>query len=373
MEKFNKRNISNIINERTFNKKNNPNISNSSDITHNNYYNSTDIIKNKSLRKNILKQEMKKDSIKKENNIMNFSTDKIVVENTINNNDIKYVFENSSNSYFNNFGTTRGYSESNKILENYIIRLKNFGFPELGDIKLSSDITEQEKTFSFLDYLITKETNNLERNNIKEKEKEEQILKNKNLENKISLLTEKLNSKEKKLLDLDKKIQEQKDFYENKIDELTKDNQYLTFISNKITLKKKNLEFKLYSLNKTMNKFENMKSNIINAVEAIDHVQNNDMEKMLIRVKNTEKLIESLKCEYNESLRELSFQVSSFRNLIFEIYNEICVILEKPYNIENYIYNLPFLELMNHLKKLFKKSLELLKERVCMNDIEDLI
>ena len=66
-----------------------------------------------------------------------------------------------------------------------------------------------------------------------------------------------------------------------------------------------------------MNKFENMKSNIINAVEAIDHVQNNDMEKMLIRVKNTEKLIESLKCEYNESLRELSFQVSSFRNLIF--------------------------------------------------------
>ena len=120
MEKFNKRNISNIINERTFNKKNNPNISNSSDITHNNYYNSTDIIKNKSLRKNILKQEMKKDSIKKENNIMNFSTDKIVVENTINNNDIKYVFENSSNSYFNNFGTTRGYSESNKILENYI-------------------------------------------------------------------------------------------------------------------------------------------------------------------------------------------------------------------------------------------------------------
>ena len=195
MEKFNKRNISNIINERTFNKKNNPNISNSSDIIHNNYYNSTDIIKNKSLRKNILKQEMKRDSIKKENNIMNFSTDKIVVENTINNNDIKYVFENSSNSYFNNFGTTRGYSESNKILENYIIRLKNFGFPELGDIKLSSDITEQEKTFSFLDYLITKETNNLERNNIKEKEKEEQILKNKNLENKISLLTEKLNSK----------------------------------------------------------------------------------------------------------------------------------------------------------------------------------
>ena len=116
-----------------------------------------------------------------------------------------------------------------------------------------------------------------------------------------------------------------------------------------------------------------MKSNIINAVESIDQLQNKDMIQMLTRVKNTEKLIESLKCEYNESLRELSFQVSSFRNLLFEIHNEICILLEKPYNIDNKIYNLPFLELVNYLKKIFKKNLELLKEKIYMSDIEDLI
>ena len=70
-------------------------------------------------------------------------------------------------------------------------------------------------------------------------------------------------------------------------------------------------------MNKTINKFENMKSNIINAVEAIDYVQNTDMAKMLSRVKGAEKLIEALKGRYNESLRQLSLELSSYKNLIF--------------------------------------------------------
>ena len=116
-----------------------------------------------------------------------------------------------------------------------------------------------------------------------------------------------------------------------------------------------------------------MKSNIINAVEVIDQAQNKDMAKMLNRVRNSEKLIETLKSEYNESLRDLSFKVSSFRNLIFEIHNEICILLEKPYNIENKIYDLPFLEVINCLKKTFKKNFELLKEKIDLNNFEDLI
>ena len=73
-------------------------------------------------------------------------------------------------------------------------------------------------------------------------------------------------------------------------------------------------------MNKTINKFENMKSNIINAVEAIDHVQNSDMAKILTRVKGAEKLIEALKGGYNESLRQLTLEVSSYKNLVFEIH-----------------------------------------------------
>ena len=94
---------------------------------------------------------------------------------------------------------------------------------------------------------------------------------------------------------------------------------------------------------------------------------------MLNRVKNTEKLIESLKFEYNESLRDLSFQISSFKNLIFEIHNELCILLQKPFNVENNVYNLPFLDVIDYLKKTFKKNLELLKEKIYVSDMEDLI
>ena len=361
-------------NEWTFYQRITPNISNSSDITPIYFNNSSQRNKNKSLKKDILiKEENKTDYIKKEKNIMNISTDKIIVGDTINNNDIKYIFENSANSYMNNFQTNKAFSESNKILENYIIRLKNFGFPELGEIYLSSDISEQEKTFIFFDYLISKETKNLETYSFKEREKEEKIKIIKKLENKISKLTEELNIKEKELVNIDNKLKGQKDFYENEITQLTKDKENLIYINNKISLKKKNLEHKFYSLNQTLNKFQNIKSNIINAVEVIDQTQNKDMTKMLNRVKNTEKLISSLKTEYNESLRQLSFQISSFRHLIIEINKEICILLNNSYNIGNEIFELPFLEEINYIKKVFKKNLDSLKEMIYLNNTEDLV
>ena len=370
MKKLNKHEISRQ--DWTYYKRITPNTSNSSDIIPTNFHNCS-YNKNKSLRKKLLKEEIKTNSIKNRKNVMNFNTDKIVVGNTINNNDIKYIFDNSSNSYFNNFQTIKDNPESNKILENYIIRLKNFGFPEIGEIHLSNDISEQEKTFNFLEFLITKEANNLERNNIKSKENEEQTKKINDLENKTTQFMEELKIKKDQILNLDQKLKEQKDFYEHQITQLSKENENLISINNKILLKKKNLEFKIHSLNKTFNKFESMKSNIINAVEVIDHAQNKDMAKMLNIVRNTEKLIESLKSEYNESLRDISFQVSSYRNLIFEIHNEICILLEKPYNIEKKIYDLPFLKVINCLKKTFQKNLELLKEKINLNNFEDLI
>ena len=346
-----------------------PNTSNSSDLILNDSHLLTNT-NNKIFRTNIFENEIKND-FNKEKKVMNFSTDKIVFGNNINHNDIKYVFENSTNSFMNNFQTIKPNSESNKILENYIIRLKNFGFPELGEIYLSSDISEQEKTFCFFDYLISKEANNIEIINKKEKILEENIRKNIDLTKIISQISDELNLKEKKLIALEKKFKEQKDYYEQQINELIKDNAYLTDMTKKISTKNKNLELKLSSLNKTLNKYQNMKSNIINAVEIIDQVQNNDMSKMLTRVKNTERLIESLKCEYNESLRELSSQINSFKDLIFGIYNEICILLGKSYNIDDKIYNLPFLDLVIYLKKAFKIKLELMKEKICISDIDD--
>jgi hypothetical protein len=120
-------------------------------------------------------------------------------------------------------------------------------------------------------------------------------------------------------------------------------------------------------MNKTIHKFENMKSNIINAVEAIDHVQNNDMTKMLTRVKGAEKLIEALKGGYNESLRQLSLEISAYKNLINEIHNELCVLLENPHSIENKVYNMSYLEAIEYYKKIFKKNINLIKGKFEMN------
>ena len=50
---------------------------------------------------------------------------------------------------------------------------------------------------------------------------------------------------------------------------------------------------------------------IINAFETMDYVQTNDMSKMLSRVKGAEKLIETLKHGYNESLEDPKAHKSS--------------------------------------------------------------
>ena len=307
-----------------------------------------------------------------ENKMLNLSTDKIMNNSTIDNNDIKYKKDNKNNKtkQNNNLSNNNIYTKSNNILDNYIIRLKNFGFPEIGEIYLSSDTHEQEKTFNFFDYIITKETNNLENNHIKDKQCNEYKDKCEKLEyklinlNKEIINTNKLNKNIQK--DYEQKLKKQKEFYEQKISLLNKDNEYLTYVNNNIYFKKKNLELKLYSMNKTINKFEDMKSNIINAVEEIDYAQSNDMAKMLSRVKGAEKLIEALKGGYNESLRQLTFEISTLKNLIHEINNEICVLLDNPLNIENDVFEMPFKEAIDYYKKVFKNNIGMIKEKIAI-------
>ena len=313
-----------------------------------------------------------KNYFNKEPNLLYVSTDKIMHNSTINNNDINYrrdnnIMNNKSRTS-NNFYKNSIYTKSNNILDNYIIRLRNFGFPEIGEIYLSSDTREQEKTFNFFDYIISKETNNLENTHKKDKEYNEYKDKCEKLQyklinlNKELINTNKINKNIQK--DLEHTIKKQKEFYEQKISLLNKDKEYLTYVNNNIYFKKKNLELKLYSMNKTINKFEDMKSNIINAVEEIDYVQSNDMAKMLSRVKGAEKLIEALKAGYNESLRQLSLEISSLKNLIFEIHNEICVLLDNPLTIEDNVYEMPFSEAIEYYKKIFKNNLGMLKEKI---------
>ena len=346
----------------------------------NNYYIINHNTRLRTSQKNINTEETNKDYRnyfnKNGKNYVNFIPQDLNDEPTINQNDINYTKDNKSNksqTISNFYRNSKIYNKPNNILENYIIRLKNFGFPEIGEIYLSPDAHEQEKTFNFFDYIIAKETNNLEKNNIKAKEYEDYKGKYKELQYKIINLKGELNNNiqlsKKMKEDLEFKIKKQKDMYEQKLSLLNKNNEYLTYVNNKIYFKKKNLELKLYSMNQTINKFEDMKSNIINAVEAIDNAQSNDMAKMLTRVKGAEKLIETLKGGYNESLRELSLKVSSLKNLIYEIHNEISILLENPRTIEKNDNDMSFYDTIEYYKKIFKHNIRSLKDKMQMIDI----
>ena len=354
------KNISSYISEGNLDNNNNYNLN----------YNSFNNSNNNNLKIHDTSTDYRNYFNKNDKTIINISTDKIIEDS----NDINFTNGNENiKSNSNDYYQSNIFTKSNNILDNYIIRLKNFGYPEIGEIYLSSDTHEQEKTFNFFDYIIAKEANNIEKNNIKEKEFEDYKKKCKDLEYKIISLNQEYNNNIKNSInlkkDLEHKLKKQKEFYEQNLSTLNKDNEYLMYVNNKIYFKKKNLELKLYSMNKTINKFENMKSNIINAVEAIDYVQNTDMAKMLSRVKGAEKLIEALKGGYNESLRQLSLELSSYKNLIFEIHNEICVLLDNPYNIENKVYDMTYLDAIEYYKRIFKNNINLIKERFETNGI----
>ena len=227
------------------------------------------------------------------------------------------------------------------LIENYLIQLKKFGYPEMGKIYLSPVYREQEKTHNFFEFLIKKE---IKTQNI-------------NFEFQIKSLKNQLNTELKKNLLLKKEI-ENKTQQQN---EYIEENKNLKSIINKITSEKNNLS-------ETLKKFESMKTIIINAFETMDYVQTNDMSKMLSRVKGAEKLIETLKYGYNESLKELTKEMNILKNFVIKLNNELCSILDKSCNIDENIYNFSFDDSFNLIKEAFKRNFKLLKKMVYNNN-----
>jgi len=268
---------------------------------------------------------------------------------------------NAKNSNKNIYINKQEEQKKVDLIENYLIKLKNCGYPEMGKIYLSPDLNEQEKTFNFFEYIVKKESLNI---NNKEKYKK----KYEELEYQLQNLKQELNNeiKSNSLIqkDLEYKIKKQKEYYDKQLVNLNKDNIYLKSVINKVTIEKNNLEQKLQNLNETINKFESMKSIIINAFEAIDYVQTNDMSKMLSRVKGAEKLIEALKGGYNDSLKELMKEITTLKNFIIDVNNEFCLILDNPCNIDENIYNISFLDSINLIKEAFKNNMNQLRVKI---------
>ena len=231
----------------------------------------------------------------------------------------------------------------------------------MGKIYLSPDLHEQEKTFAFFEYIVKKESiNNNNKEKYKKKYEELEYL----LQNLKQELNNEINSNALIQKELEYQIKKQKEYYDKQLTNLNKDNTYLKSVLNATTNEKNNLELKLKELNETINKFESLKSILINAFEAIDYVQTNYMSKMLSRVKGDEKLIEALKGGYKDSLKELMKETTTLKNFIIELNNEFCLILDIPYNIDENIYNLSFLDSIDLIKNAFKNNMNQLKAKI---------
>jgi len=282
---------------------------------------------------------------------------------------------NSPSSFFFSQNLVSDYNtnKSNKtgnLLDNYTTRLKNFGFPELGSITLSSDPKEQEKTFKFFDYIILKKANNLDdyqkykrSNDLLQKKCEDlesQISKYKkelnNLKNQI-----KANSKEK--TDYEFKASKLKDYYEKLVNKTKKENIYLNNKINKVLLEKRSLEEKYQTLTEMLNKYDFNKTKIINSIEITEYIQKNNIGKMISKVKGAEKLAATLKGGYNDSLRELLFEISALKNFIYDYHLEIVSLLDNYEDLDKELLNMSFLDTVSNVKDIFNINMRNLKQK----------
>ena len=265
------------------------------------------------------------------------------------------------------------------ILLSYLNRLKSFGFPELGKITLSPITSEQEKTFQFFEHLIMKKANDSADYQKFRYQNDTLIKKCEALENQITkyekeirTLNDELRNNTKNKKDFDFKISKQKEVYEKQSISLKNQNIYLNNKMNKILLEKKNLEEKIIQMSENINKLNTVKTKMQNNSEMIDYVSNNNLSNMLSKVNGAEKLVETLKGGYNDSLRELLFEISALKNFIYDIHKEITLLIDCPVEINEDLLNLPFLDTVSSIKDIFNKNMNLLKAKIGLDNQDEI-
>ena len=265
------------------------------------------------------------------------------------------------------------------ILLDYQKKLKLFGFPEIGAITLNSEPSEQEKTLKFFDYIIRKKasesqdfkTYQLQCDSLTKKCEvlEAQVSR---YEKEIKVLNDELKKNTGNKKEYESKISKQKDSYEKQIISLKNSSTFLTNKLNKLTLDKRTLEEKYTKVAEAYAKLTANKSKVLNSIELTDYAKQNDLCKMLSKVRGAEKLTEMLKNGYNESFRELLFEISYLKNFILDVHNDIKQLIEEPSEINEELLNMPFLDSANQIKFVFNKNLLQLREKLGLNYDEHL-
>ena len=265
--------------------------------------------------------------------------------------------------------------DGNKLLNNYITRLKSFGFPDIGEIILSDNPREQEKTFKFFDYIILKKANNLEdyqkykRNNdslIKRCEELEIMISKYKKE--VKNLRNELKSYSKEKNDFEFKSKNLKEYYDKQINQTKKENIYLNNKINKISLEKRALEEKYQSLNEIINKHDLNKVKIINTIEMTEYIQKNNILNTVSKISGAEKLAQTLKGGYNDSLRELLFEISALKNFIYDYHIEIASLVDNNMDLDKEMLNMSFLDTVSNIKEIFNINFGKLKEKLGFSD-----
>ena len=244
---------------------------------------------------------------------------------------------------------------------------------------MNEDPKEQEKTFKFFDYIIFKKANNLDdyqkykrSNDLLEKKCEDLEIQINKYKKEINNLRNDLKIYSKEKNDYEFKTNKQKDYYEKLMNKTKKENIYLNNKINKISLEKRNLEEKYQTLIEMLNKLDINKTKIINTVEISDYIQKNNISKMINKVKGAEKLAATLKGGYNDSLRELLFEISALKNFIYDYHVEIASLLDHYEELDKEMLNMSFLDTVNNIKEIFNINMGLLKKKFGYFENEDI-
>ena len=270
-------------------------------------------------------------------------------------------------------------SKNKNLLNNYITRLKSFGFPDIGEITLSDNPKEQEKTFKFFDYIILKKANNLD-DYQKYKRSNDSLLKRcEELEilitkykKEVNNLRNELKSYSKEKNNYEFKSNKLKENYDKQINQTKKENIYLNNKINKISLEKRALEEKYQSLTEMLNKQDLNKIKIINTVEMTEYIQKNNLLNTISKISGAEKLAQTLKGGYNDSLRELLFEISALKNFIYDYHVEIASLVDNSEDLDKELLNMSFLDTVSNIKEIFNINFSKLKNKLGFSDFHEM-
>jgi hypothetical protein len=257
----------------------------------------------------------------------------------------------------------------------YKKQLKSVGFPEIG-VFAFPNLDEKEKTLKFFDFVIIKKTSENEEK-IKFKKQLDgltekiPLLQNDNsrLEKEIMILNEEIKKYHRDKKDNESKLMKFRDSSEKQLNEYKIMNVKLNNKCNTLVIEKKSIEEKLNKISENYQKIINknnfhFKAN--NHIDMIDNLKRNDTIKLLSKVKGTEKFIDTLKNGFNESLRELLFEISALKNFIYEMHLELVNIVKQKQSATELEYNLlslPFLDTVSKIKSVFRQNFERLSDK----------